>query len=151
MIHLRDAVIEDSQTILKFIKGIAKYEKLEDEVEANIEDIKQSIFIDKDAHVVLAFEDDLPIGFALYFYNYSTFKGRKGLYLEDLYVEEAYRHKGIGNQLFDFLRNKAKNENCGRMEWVCLDWNQSAIDFYKKKGATPMEDWTIYRIDESSL
>ena len=151
MIHLRDAVIEDSQTILKFIKGIAKYEKLEDEVEANLEDIKQSIFIDKDAHVVLAFEDDLPIGFALYFYNYSTFKGRKGLYLEDLYVEEAYRHKGIGNQLFDFLRNKAKNENCGRMEWVCLDWNQSAIDFYKKKGASPMEDWTIYRIDESSL
>lgn len=151
MIHLRDAVIEDSQTILKFIKGIAKYEKLEDEVEANLEDIKQSIFIEKDAHVVLAFEDDLPIGFALYFYNYSTFKGRKGLYLEDLYVEEAYRHKGIGNQLFDFLRNKAKNENCGRMEWVCLDWNKSAIDFYKKKGATPMEDWTIYRIDESSL
>jgi GNAT superfamily N-acetyltransferase len=151
MIHLRDAVIEDSQTILKFIKGIAKYEKLEDGVEANLEDIKQSIFIDKDAHVVLAFEDDLPIGFALYFYNYSTFKGRKGLYLEDLYVEEAYRHKGIGNQLFDFLRNKAKNENCGRMEWVCLDWNQSAIDFYKKKGAIPMEDWTIYRIDESSL
>ena len=151
MIHLRDAVIEDSQIILKFIKGIAKYEKLEDQVEADLEDIKQSIFINKDAHVVLAFEDDLPIGFALYFYNYSTFKGRKGLYLEDLYVEEAYRHKGIGNQLFDFLRNKAKNENCGRMEWVCLDWNQSAIDFYKKKGASPMGDWTIYRIDESSL
>jgi GNAT superfamily N-acetyltransferase len=150
-IEIRDAIREDSPIILDFIKGIATYEKLLNEVEANVSDIEKSIFDQKDAYVVLAFDQETPIGFALYFYNYSTFKGRKGLYLEDLFVRETYRSQGVGNQLFEFLRKKAKKENCGRMEWVCLDWNQNAIDFYTKKGAKPMQDWTIFRLDETKL
>lgn len=150
-ITIKDAQIEDSPLILDFIKGIAAYEKLQDQVEAKLEDIKKSVFIDQDAHVIIAYADNQPVGFALYFYNYSTFKGRKGLYLEDLFVYERYRHLGIGNQLFDFLREKAKKENCGRMEWVCLNWNQKAIDFYLKKQAIPMKEWTIFRIDETNL
>jgi GNAT superfamily N-acetyltransferase len=101
--------------------------------------------------VVIAYDQDQPIAFALYHYNYSTFKGKKGLYLEDLFVKEAHRGKGVGNQLFDYLRKKAKDENCGRMEWVCLDWNQNAIDFYRQKEAVSMDGWTIFRIDEKNL
>ncbi|QWC00350.1 GNAT family N-acetyltransferase [Mycoplasmatota bacterium] len=150
-LKIKDAKREDSQLVLNFIKGIAKYEKMEDEVEATLEDIEKSIFDQEDAHVIIAYLDDKAVGFALYFYNYSTFKGRKGLYLEDLFIYKEYRHKGIGNQLFNFLMNKAKEENCGRMEWVCLNWNQSAIDFYRKKGAISMDEWTTFRLDEKNL
>jgi GNAT superfamily N-acetyltransferase len=150
-IEIRDAKRKDSAVILNFIRGIATYEKLSNEVEANVSDIEKSIFDQKDAFVALAYDQETPVGFALYFYNYSTFKGKKGLYLEDLFVLETYRSQGIGNQLFEFLRKKAKDENCGRMEWVCLDWNQNAIDFYIKKGAKPMRDWTIFRLDETKL
>jgi len=148
---IKEAEKKDSSLILNMIKGIAKYEKLENQVEASLDDIEQSIFEQKDAHVIIAYLDEKPVGFALYFYNYSTFKGRKGLYLEDLFVYENYRHLGIGNQLFEFLRRKAKHNDCGRMEWVCLDWNQKAIDFYTKKGAKAMKDWTLFRLDENSL
>ncbi len=150
-ITIKDAQRQDSQLILNFIKGIAQYEKLESEVEATVKDIEKSIFDQKDASVIIAYLEDEAVGFALYFYNYSTFKGRKGLYLEDLFVYEDYRHLGIGNLLFNELRNKAKKENCGRMEWVCLNWNQKAIDFYIKKGAKPMKEWTTFRIDEINL
>jgi GNAT superfamily N-acetyltransferase len=151
MIEIKEAKRADSQLILDFIKGIARYEKLEDEVQANIQDIEQSIFDRKEAHVIIAYDQKNPIGFALYFYNYSTFKGKKGLYLEDLFVKESHRGQGVGNQLFDFLRQKAKDENCGRMEWVCLDWNQNAIDFYRRKKAVSLDEWTIFRIDEKKL
>ena len=151
MIKIKQAKRLDSKLILDFIKAIALYEKLGDAVEASVKDIETSIFDHQDAHVIIAYENDIPVGFALYFYNYSTFKGKKGLYLEDLFVKEAYRAKGIGNQLFDYLRARAKEENCGRMEWVCLNWNQSAIDFYRQKDAISMDDWTTFRIDEENL
>lgn len=148
---IRDALKEDAALVLEFIKGIAAYEKLLDEVEATVENIEHSIFDNKDAHVVFAYEGQVPVAFALFFYNYSTFKGRKGLYLEDLFVKEAYRGKGIGHKVFDYLKAKAKEEACGRMEWVCLNWNQKAIDFYLEKGAKPLGEWTTFRLDESQL
>ncbi|MDA3932677.1 MAG: GNAT family N-acetyltransferase [Tenericutes bacterium] len=150
-LEIKDAKREDSQLILDFIKGIAKFEKMEADVEADLKDIETSIFDQEDAHVIIAYLDNEPVGFALYYYNYSTFKGRKGLYLEDLFIYKEHRHKGIGNQLFDYLKNKAKKENCGRMEWVCLNWNQKAIDFYLKKDAQSMDEWTTFRIDENNL
>lgn len=150
-LRIEEAERKDSQVILDFIKGIAKYELLEDQVEANVKDIEQSIFDEKSAQVIIAYLEDKPVGFALYYYNYSTFKGKKGLYLEDIFVYDAYRNLGIGNKLFNYLRNKAKIEKCGRMEWVCLNWNQKAIDFYKAKGALSMDEWTTFRLDETNL
>ena len=99
----------------------------------------------------MAFENDRPIGFALYFYNYSTFIGRKGLYLEDLYVQPNYRGKGYGKKLLLHLVQTAKKENCGRMEWSVLKWNQPAIDFYESLGAKAMQEWSVYRLDEKSM
>lgn len=148
---IRDAKIEDAGIILDFIKSIAKYEKLEDQVIVTIEDIKENIFNQKQAFVSIAFIDSQAVGYALYFYNYSTFKGKKGLYLEDLFVKEIYRQQGIGQKLHDYLRQKAKKEKCGRMEWTCLDWNQNARDFYEKNGAKPMDEWIIYRLDETEF
>ncbi len=146
---IRHALENEASLILRFIKGIAEYEKLSDQVQATEESIYKSIFVDKDARVLIAFLDAIPVGFALYFFNYSTFKGKKGLYLEDLFIYEEYRKLGIGKKLFEELKTIANKENCGRMEWVCLDWNQNAIDFYLSKRAKPLDEWTIYRIDES--
>lgn len=150
-LEIRYAKPSESEIILEFIKGIAEYEKLSDQVKAKKEDIYNSIFIEKSANVIIAFLDEIPAGFALFFYNYSTFKGRKGLYLEDLFVYKQYRKMGIGNQLFDYLLKIAKENNCGRMEWVCLNWNKPAIDFYLSKKARPMSEWTTFRIDEKDF
>ncbi|MFA6648239.1 MAG: GNAT family N-acetyltransferase [Candidatus Izemoplasmatales bacterium] len=150
-LEIRYALPEESELILNFIKGIAKYEKLEDQVITTKEEIYKSIFVEKSANVVFALLDDVPVGFALFFYNFSTFKGRKGLYLEDLFVYEEFRGKGIGKSLFDYLLVQAKENNCGRMEWVCLNWNQPAIDFYLSKKAIPMNEWTTFRIDEKDF
>lgn len=150
-LEIRYAKPSESEIILEFIKGIAEYEKLSNQVIATKDDIYQSIFIEKSANVIIAFLDGVPAGFALFFYNYSTFKGRKGLYLEDLFVYKKYRKMGIGNQLFDYLLKIAKENNCGRMEWVCLDWNKPAIDFYLSKKARPMSEWTTFRIDEKDF
>ncbi len=147
-LEVRLAKREDTLLVLSMIKGIAEYEKLLDQVEANSKLLEHELFDENNAKVLLAFLDGEPAGFALYFYNFSTFKGKKGLYLEDLFIIPKHRGKGIGNFLFDYLVKQAKADNCGRMEWVCLDWNQPAIDFYKKKKAIPMSDWTIYRLDE---
>ncbi|MFW5794757.1 MAG: N-acetyltransferase family protein [Bacillota bacterium] len=150
-LEIKPAKKEDASLVLAFIKAIAKYEKLTDKVEAKVEDIEKSIFDNQEAYIVIAYLDNLPVGFALYFYNYSTFKGRKGLYLEDLFVYKKYRGKGIGNKLFEYLKALAKAKNCGRMEWVCLDWNKSAIEFYKKKQAISLDDWITFRLDETKL
>ncbi len=150
-INVRHANKEDTPLIFELIKGIAEYEKLSDQVEATIPLLEQQLFVEKNAKVLLAFSDDQPVGFALYFYNFSTFKGKKGLYLEDLFVIPEQRGKGIGKTLFDCLMEEAKRENCGRMEWVCLDWNQPAIDFYRSKKARSMDDWIIFRLDEADL
>ncbi|MDY0318130.1 MAG: GNAT family N-acetyltransferase [Candidatus Izemoplasmatales bacterium] len=147
-LEIRYAKPSESKLILEFIKGIAEYEKLSDQVTTTEEELYNSIFVEKSAKVIIAFLDDIPVGFALFFYNFSTFKGRKGLYLEDLFVYKQYRGKGIGNALFNYLLSEAKKNNCGRMEWVCLNWNQPAIDFYLSKKAIPMDEWTTFRIDE---
>lgn len=150
-VTIKPAVREDTKTILDLIKGIAEYEKLSNQVVADEALLEQQLFDEKNAYVLLAYVDDLAVGFALYFYNFSTFKGKKGLYLEDLFIRQEYRKMGIGEKLFDELKQIAKTNNCGRMEWVCLDWNEPAKTFYRKKKATPMEDWIIFRLDERDL
>ncbi|MGE0003795.1 MAG: N-acetyltransferase family protein [Candidatus Izemoplasmatales bacterium] len=148
---IRKAVRADVPQILSCIRGIAEYEKLSHQVEADEATLEASLFDRQEAHVLLCEEAKKVLGFALYFYNFSTFKGRKGLYLEDLFVFPNHRGKGYGRKLFLSLVQIAKEEHCGRMEWVCLDWNSSAIDFYTSLGAKPMSDWTIYRLDEIDL
>lgn len=150
-LEIRSATRDDVPVILTLIKGIANYEQLLDQVEADEIILERELFIEKNAHVLLASIDGNIAGFALYFFNFSTFKGRKGLYLEDLFVKPDFRHKGIGHALFDYLVSIAKAKNCGRMEWVCLDWNQPAIDFYQKKKAKSMDGWKIYRLDEDDF
>ncbi|MGD9760974.1 MAG: GNAT family N-acetyltransferase [Candidatus Izemoplasmatales bacterium] len=150
-LEIRYAKETESGLILDFIKGIAEYELLSDQVVTTKEEIYKSIFVEQSAKVIIAFLDNVPVGFALFFYNFSTFKGRKGLYLEDLFVYKEYRSKGIGKALFEYLLKVAKENNCGRMEWVCLNWNQPAIDFYLSKKAKPMSDWTTFRIDEKDF
>ncbi len=150
-IEIRKAMISDVPVILDLIKGIAEYEKLLNQVEATENLLEQQLFIKRNAFVYLAFVNEKPVGFALYFYNFSTFKGKKGLYLEDLFILPEYRSKGIGEKLFDTLIEEAKTNNCGRMEWVCLNWNKPAIGFYKKKKAKSLDDWIIFRLDENNF
>lgn len=151
-ITIRAAKENEVKLILDFIKGIAEYEKLSNDVIADEKILYESIFVRNEAKVIIAFsEDDTPLGFALYFYNFSTFKGKKGLYLEDLFVYPKYRGKGYGNMLFKYLIDEAKRNNCGRMEWVCLKWNKPAIDFYNKKGARELVEWTTFRLDEKDF
>lgn len=148
---IRKAEENEAGLVLEFIRKLAVYEKMIDEVEADEATIHDSLFVKKDAEVVFGCEDDVPVGFALFFHNFSTFVGRKGLYLEDLFVIPEKRGLGYGKALLLHLARLAKERHCGRMEWVCLDWNTPSINFYKSLGAKPMDDWTIYRLDENSL
>lgn len=150
-LQITKAERKDVLDVYKCIIGIAEYEKMLDQVETTPALLEQSLFDFKQAEVLLARIEGSLVGFALYFYNFSTFKGRKGLYLEDLFIFPEFRKKGYGKQLFLKLIQIANQENCGRMEWVCLNWNQPAIDFYLSLGAKPLEDWTIYRLDEKTL
>ena len=149
--EIRPAREDEAALVLDFIKKLAVYEKMIDEVEATTETIYNSLFVKHDAEVVFACEDGVPVGFALFFHNFSTFVGRKGLYLEDLFVIPEKRGLGYGKALLLYLARFAKERHCGRMEWVCLDWNQPSINFYKSLGAKPMEEWTIYRFDENII
>lgn len=146
-ITLRQAKREDTLIILNFIKALAEYEKLSDAVSATPEQLEKTLFDQNAAHVILAEVDGQPAGFALYFYNYSTFLAKPGLYLEDLYVYPEYRKSGVGKTLFNALKELAKNEGCGRMEWSVLDWNKDAWVFYESQGAIAMEEWTVHRIE----
>ncbi|MFN8310143.1 MAG: GNAT family N-acetyltransferase [Chitinophagales bacterium] len=149
---IRPAQPQDAALLLSLIKELAVYEKLESELAATSEQLREALFNSTPtAYAVIAEENGTPIGFALYFYNFSTFIGKKGLYLEDLFLKPAYRGKGFGKALFLHLAAIAKNENCGRMEWSVLDWNQPAIDFYKSLGATAMNEWTVYRLNKGGL
>lgn len=150
-IKLRFAVAEDVALILVFIKELAAYEGLLDQVMATEEILTNSLFIEKKAEVVIAEYNNEPVGFALFFHNFSTFLGRPGIYLEDLYVRPEWRGRGIGKALLDYLLQLAQARNCGRLEWWCLDSNNPAIEFYKKNGAVPMSDWTVYRITEEKF
>ncbi|MBQ6929228.1 MAG: GNAT family N-acetyltransferase [Oscillospiraceae bacterium] len=147
----RFAQEKDTALILQFIRELAEYEKLLDEVVATEEILKEWIFDKKKAEVIFVLEDGIEAGFALFFHNFSTFLGRSGIYLEDLYVKPQYRGKGYGKALLKKLAQTAVERGCGRLEWWCLDWNKPSIDFYLSLGAQPMEDWTVYRIAGSTL
>lgn len=147
----RNAERADVPLILNFIKKLAEYERLLTEVEATEDILSEWIFDRHAAEVVFAEYDGRSVGFALYFYNFSTFTGKAGLYLEDLFVMPEFRGRGIGKALLFHLASKAYENGCGRMEWVCLDWNQNSIDFYKSIGAISMDDWTIYRLSRPRL
>ncbi len=148
---IRFADEEDVSLILDLIKGLAKYEKMLDQVVATEEDLKESLFIKKQAEVVIGEEKGKPVGFALFFHNYSTFLGKANLYLEDLFVKPEYRGRGYGKTLLSFLGKIAVDRNCGRLDWWCLDWNTSSIEFYKEMGAIPMDEWTVYRVEGKQL
>lgn len=151
MFTIRKAEKSDVKAILQLIKGIAAYEKMENQVIATEESVAHAMFGENVTKCLMAQEDDKIVGFALYFYNYSTFIGTKGLYLEDLFLYPEYRKKGYGKMLMQALFKIAKEENCGRMEWTCLNWNTPSIDFYKSLGATPMEEWTTWRLTKEDI
>lgn len=144
--ELRFAKEEDVSLILAFIKELAAYEKMSDEVVADENTLREWIFEKQKAEVLFALEDGKEVGFALFFHNFSTFLGRAGIYLEDLYVLPTHRGKGHGKALLKALARIAVERGCGRLEWSCLDWNKPSIDFYLSLGARAMSDWTIYRI-----
>lgn len=145
-VSFRRAEEQDCGLILFFIKELAAYEKMSDEVVATEELLREWLFEKRSAEVLFACADGTEVGFALFFHNYSTFVGRAGLYLEDLYVLPQYRGNGYGKALLKKLASIAVERGCGRMEWVCLDWNRPGIDFYLSLGAKPMCDWTVYRL-----
>ena len=148
---IRYAVKEDCSLILYFIRELATYEKMLDEVVATEDLLREWIFEKKKADVIFVCENNREVGFALFFHNYSTFVGRAGLYLEDLFVLPEYRGKGYGKALLKELARIAVERKCGRMEWSCLDWNQPSIEFYLSIGAKPMKDWTVYRLTEEKI
>ena len=147
----RFAVPDDTPLILRFIRLLAEYEKMADLVTATEEELRRQLFEEKTAEVIFAVLNGKEIGFALFFHNFSTFLGRSGLYLEDLYILEEYRGKGYGKALFRELARVAVERGCGRFEWWCLDWNLPSIEFYRSMGARPMDEWTVYRIDGDTL
>lgn len=144
--NYRYATEKDCALILSFIRALAVYEKMEDEVIATEDLLREWIFEKKKAEVIFALEDGVEVGFALFFHNFSTFLGRAGIYLEDLFVLPEYRGKGYGKGLIRTLAQIAVERGCGRLEWWCLDWNRPSIDFYLGLGAEPMDEWTTYRV-----
>ena len=150
-ISIRKAVPRDCPLILDFIRALAKYEHMSDQVVATVELLQDQIFDQHKAEVLFLCEDGREVGFALYFHNFSTFLGRAGLYLEDLFVLPEFRGRGYGKALLRRLAQIAGERGCGRLEWWCLDWNRPSIDFYLSLGAQPMEDWTVYRLTDSTL
>jgi GNAT superfamily N-acetyltransferase len=151
-IHLRQAQVTDTPQILAFVRELAEYEKLAHEAVADEATLATQLFGDHPAaEVVIAEVDGQPAGFALFFHNFSTFLGRRGLYLEDLYVKPEFRGLGLGRKLMIHLANLAVERNCGRFEWSVLDWNEPAIRFYRSLGATGLEEWTVQRVTGDAL
>ncbi len=151
MLTYRFANEDDCTLILEFIKALAAYEKMSDEVVATESLLREWIFDKQKAEVIFACEDGKEVGFALFFHNFSTFLGRAGIYLEDLFVLPEYRGRGYGKGLLKKLAQIAEERGCGRLEWWCLDWNQPSIDLYKSLGAEPMDEWTTYRLTGDKL
>lgn len=148
---IRFAEEKDVSLILNFIKYLADYEKLSNEVVATEEILYESLFVRKVAEVIIGEYKNEPVAFAVFFHNFSTFLGRPGIYLEDLFVKPEMRGKGIGKIMLSFLAKLCVERNCGRLEWSCLDWNEPSIEFYKKMGAIPMDEWTVYRVCDEAL
>ena len=149
--EFRFARPEDAGLVLEFIRALAEYEHMLDQVVADEATLSEQLFEKKNAEVIFAMEGGREVGFALFFHNFSTFLGRAGMYLEDLYVLPEYRGKGYGKGLLQQLAAIALERGCGRLEWWCLDWNRPSIDFYKSLGAEAMEDWTVYRLAGNTL
>ena len=150
-ITVRSAVTTDAPELSRLIHELAEYEKLQDEVVADEKTLEEWLFDRQKAEVIFALEDGKEVGYALFFHNFSTFLGRAGIYLEDLYIQPAYRGRGHGKGLLKKLASIAVERGCGRLEWSCLDWNRPSIDFYLSLGAQPMSDWTVYRLAGSTL
>ena len=151
-ITIRDAIASDTQTILDFIIELAIYEKAEHEVKTNVEETKEAIFgKGSTVKALICEQDGIAIGYAVYFYNYSTWLGKNGIYLEDLYITESKRGIGAGKKMLKYLANKALDSNCGRFEWSCLDWNTPSRDFYESLGAVSQDEWIGYRLEGDSL
>ena len=151
-ITIRNATLQDTQTILDFIIELAIYEKAEQEVKTNVEETREAIFgKNSTVKALICEEDKKPIGYAVYFYNYSTWLGKNGIYLEDLYITESKRGKGAGKALLKHIAKMAVNEGCERFEWSCLDWNKPSRDFYESIGAVAKTEWIGYRLEGNTL
>ena len=150
-ISFRLAVPEDCPLILSFIKALAEYEKMSDQVVATEELLREWIFEKGKAEVIFPVVGGEEVGFALFFHNFSTFLGRAGIYLEDLFIKPEHRGKGYGKATLQQLGRIALERGCGRLEWACLDWNRPSIDFYLSLDAKPMDEWTVYRLTGDSL
>jgi GNAT superfamily N-acetyltransferase len=149
---IRPACVDDVPIILQLIRDLATYERAPDEVTATEEQLVDVLFGERPAaEVLLVFEGESPVGFAAYFYNFSTWLGRPGLYLEDLFVKPEKRGKGYGRALLVELAKIARDRGCGRMEWAVLDWNEPAIEFYRALGAQPMREWTVFRLTRDEI
>jgi len=149
---IKPATKKDVPVILSFIKKLADYERLSHEVVATEELLQRTLFGSRrTAEVVIGYFQNEPIGFVLYFHNFSTFVGRPGIYIEDLFVEEAFRRRGFGGALLAHIAKLAGERDCGRLEWSVLDWNEPAVNFYKKLGAVPMKEWTVFRVTGEKL
>ncbi|MEC9222645.1 MAG: GNAT family N-acetyltransferase [Pseudomonadota bacterium] len=149
---IRDTTVEDSELILNFIKKLAEYEQLSHEVVATVETLRETLFGEKAyAEVVIGEFEGVPVGYALFFYNFSTFTGRPGIYLEDIYVDKEMRGKGFGKCLLAYIAKLAVERNCTRVDWSVLDWNEPSIQFYQSIGAIPMEAWTVQRLHGDAL
>ncbi len=150
--HIRSASKEDVPVIAELIRGLARYEKLEHEVVMTEDLLAAGLFGERAyAEVLLAVDEERPVGFALFFHNFSTFLGRPGIYLEDLFVVPEERGSGVGRALLEHLARLALDRGCGRLEWAVLDWNRDAIAFYERLGARPNSDWTVYRLTGEAL
>lgn len=149
--NIRPARPDEAGVVLDLIKQLAVYERCENDVVADEATIRQSLFVERSAEVVLAEEEGMVVGFALFFHNFSTFVGRKGMYLEDLFVIPEKRGLGYGKALLKYVAKLAVQRNCGRMEWICLDWNEPSLRIYRSIGAVPMSEWTVQRLDEQAL
>jgi len=151
-IDIRKATIEDAELILGFIKELAVYEKMENDVVATVDGLRASLLSEgASAKALIVSLDGKPIGYAVFFYNYSTWLGKNGLYLEDLYITRKHRGYGAGKSVLRYLAKLAVEKGCGRFEWSVLDWNQPAIDFYRSIHAKPQNDWVLYRLDGEAL
>jgi len=148
---IRVAGKDDVPVILAFIKELAEYEKLSNEVKATEDMLRRNLFEKKYAEVIIGELDSKPVGFALFFHNFSTFLGKPGIYLEDLYVMEKFRGRGFGKKILSYLAKMTIDRDCGRLDWSVLDWNEQAIDFYLSTGAQLMEDWKVYRLTGKEL
>jgi len=150
-IILRPAQKKDTTLIINFIRELAEYEHLTNLLEVDEINLQKYIFRDKMVEVIIAEYDNEPAGFTLFFNNFSTFLGKPGIYIEDLFVKPEYRGKGLGKHLLSYLAQLVQERKYGRLEWACLNWNEPSIKFYKSQGAQPLDEWTVYRISGENL